>query len=164
VPWLRVFDGGVPGDLEALAETLRWWQGLRRAGGWRCDLIIETHDTLFAGSEIAALARLVPGTRILWDSFNTWLKGGEDPLRTWAEIREHVVHLHVKDAVRRPSEKFSWTYVLPGEGEFPFRALLRQMEADGYAGHASLEWELLWHPYLAPLPAALESAKQAGWR
>jgi sugar phosphate isomerase/epimerase len=79
-------------------------------------------------------------------------------------VRPHVAHIHVKDAVRRPSEKFPWTYVAPGAGEFPFAVLLAALARDGFAGPVSLEWERLWHPYLGPLDVALEGAEAQGWR
>ncbi len=163
VRWLRVFDGGAAGAEDALVDTLRWWRAERAAHGWRCDVMIETHDTLFTGTAIASLGRRLPGTAILWDAFNTWLKGGEDPLTTWAAIRPHVVHVHLKDAVRRPQGNFAWTYVAPGAGEFPFRALLDRLRADGFAGPVSLEWEKLWHPYLGPLEEAALAAEATGW-
>lgn len=163
VRWLRVFDGGAPGAEDALVDTLRWWRAKRAAHGWRCDVMIETHDTLFTAAAINSLARRLPGTAILWDAFNTWLKGGEDPLVTWAAIRPHVVHVHLKDAVRRPQGNFAWTYVAPGAGEFPFAALLAALRADGFAGPVSLEWEKLWHPYLGPLEDAALAAEACGW-
>lgn len=163
VRWLRVFDGGAAGAEDALVDTLRWWRAERAARGWRCDVMVETHDTLFTAEAIGSFARRLPGTAILWDAFNTWLKGGEDPLATWAAIRPHVVHVHLKDAVRRPHGNFAWTYVAPGAGEFPFRALLAALRTDAFAGPVSLEWEKLWHPYLGPLEEAIRAAEAAGW-
>ncbi|MBA4136058.1 MAG: sugar phosphate isomerase/epimerase [Opitutus sp.] len=164
VRWLRVFDGGAPGAEGPLVDTLQWWRTERARHGWRCDVMIETHDTLFTAEAINSLGARLPGTAILWDAFNTWLKGGEDPLRTWEQIRRHVVHVHVKDALRQPSASFPWTYVLPGQGEFPFESLLNRLRADGFEGPVSLEWEKLWHPYLAPLEEAANAAAEKGWR
>lgn len=163
VRWLRVFDGGSAGAEDALVETLRWWQAERAAHGWKCEVMIETHDTLFTGEAINSLCARLPGTAILWDAFNTWLKGGEDPLATWRAIRPHVVHVHVKDALRRPCGEFPWTYVAPGAGEFPFAALVAALRADGFTGPVSLEWEKLWHPYLGPLEDAARTAETVGW-
>jgi sugar phosphate isomerase/epimerase len=69
--------------------------------------------------------------------------------------------LHVKDRISRASERHPFTYVLPGQGEFPMAALRRALQADNLAGPVSLEWEKLWHPALPPLEAALDAA--AGW-
>jgi len=164
VRWLRVFDGGSAGAEDALVDTLRWWRSEKAAHGWKCDVMIETHDTLFTGAAIASLCRRLPGTAILWDAFNTWFKGGEDPLVTWRAIRPHVVHVHLKDAVRKPHGDFGWTYVAPGAGEFPFREMLAALRADGFSGPVSLEWERLWHPYLGPFEEAALAAEAAGWQ
>lgn len=166
---LRVFDGGTPGDAagEAKAvDTLTWWNELRRREGWSSDLMIETHDALVTAEAIQSLNTALGDAsppRILWDAHHTWKKGGEDPLVTWAAIAPQVVHLHVKDSVSRPSSRHPFTYVLPGAGEFPMEPLRARLVRDGYAGVLSLEWELLWHPYLPPLDDALAMADRAGW-
>lgn len=164
VRWLRVFDGAAPTAAAGRRETLGWWREVRRSGGWSCDVMVETHDSLVTGDAIAAFATETGGTAILWDSFVTWFKGGEDPLRTWEVVRPHVRHVHVKDALRRPTGDHPWTYVAPGTGEFPFAALLALLEKDRFAGMVGLEWERQWHPYLGPLEAALMAAELQGWR
>lgn len=165
VPHLRVFDGGVAGDpaaVQQVAEGWRWWSELRLKNGWRTDVMIETHDSLVNTSALLTLIREAPGCRILWDSHHTWKKGGEDPVATWAAIKSQVVHIHVKDSVSRPSARHPFTYVLPGEGEFPMPPLKAVLESE-FTGPVSLEWELLWHPYLPPLEAALKKAAGGWW-
>ena len=78
-------------------------------------------------------------------------------------IRPAVVHVHVKDSISVPSAKHPFTYVLPGDGDFPIRPLLTALEADRFAGPVSLEWEKVWHPYLPPLEHALWTAGERGW-
>jgi sugar phosphate isomerase/epimerase len=166
VPWLRVFDGCAStdeADLRAAADTLAWWRDLRREKGWRTDFMIETHDALVTAPSLLRLVELAPGAAILWDTHHTWKKGGEDPVATWSAIRDHVVHVHVKDSISRPSARHSFTYVLPGDGEFRLRPVLDVLERDGYAGVVSLEWERQWHPYLPPLEEALRVADERGW-
>ena len=165
VPRLRVFDGGEKADAatyHAMAETMAWWRNLRAQNNWRTDLMVDTHDTLFSADSINRLVELAPQVGILWDTHHTWKRGREDPLLTWRAIRPRVVHLHVKDSVSIPSGKHPFTYCLPGEGEFPMRAL-REILGDEYSGPVSLEWEKLWHPNLAPVEAALRAANERGW-
>ena len=71
--------------------------------------------------------------------------------------------MHVKDSMPVPSGKPPFTYVLPGAGEFPMEALRAALEADGFAGPVSLEWEKFWHPDLPPLDTALAAAAARGW-
>lgn len=165
-PWLRVFDGCAStdeADLRTAADTLAWWRDLRREKGWRTDFMIETHDALVTAPSLLRLVEMAPGAAILWDTHHTWKKGGEDPVATWSAIRDHVVHVHVKDSISRPSARHNFTYVLPGDGEFRLGPVLDVLERDGYAGVISLEWERQWHPYLPPLEEALRVADERGW-
>jgi len=166
VPWLRVFDGGKATDTGAArlaAETLRWWRRLRDERGWAVDVIVETHDGLVAHEPINRFCAEAGGVALLWDSHNTWRATGVDPLDLWPRIAEHVVHIHVKDSVSRASDGFPYTYVLPGDGEFPMRRLMEALKGYGYSNAVSLEWERQWHPALPPLQVALRTAFDRGW-
>src|SRR5690606_742669 len=71
IGWLRVFDGGKTGDeaeLKEAAATIAWWRELRAQNGWQVDLMVETHDCLFAAAAIERFLTLAPGTGILWDT------------------------------------------------------------------------------------------------
>jgi sugar phosphate isomerase/epimerase len=166
VPRLRVFDGGKPDDAASTAqmlETIIWWRALRRERGWQADIVIETHDSLLTAAAINALVAAEPGAQILWDSHHTWKKGGEDPVATWRAIRGCVAHVHIKDSIGVPSARHPFTYVLPGDGEFPIGPLLEALRADRFRGPVSLEWEKMWHPYLPSLAVALETAATRRW-
>jgi len=165
VRWLRVFDGGRAGDAATRAEAaafLAWWREERRRAGWQCDLLVETHDALVDAAAITGFAAEVGGFAVLWDSHHTWAKGGEDPVATWDAIRPHVVHVHVKDSISRPSARHPFTFVLPGAGEFPMAPLRARLAAE-FAGPVSLEWERRWHPSLPPLDEALAAAAGGWW-
>jgi sugar phosphate isomerase/epimerase len=161
---LRVFDGGKPGgeSFPAMLATWQRWQAHRAQAGWSLDLMIETHDSLFTAAAITEFVAAAPGAKILWDSHHTWKKGGEAPGVTWAAIRPHVVHVHVKDSISAPSARHPFTYVLPGDGEFPMGPL-RDVLAREFDGWVSLEWERQWHPYLAPVDDALRVARERTW-
>jgi sugar phosphate isomerase/epimerase len=165
IRWLRAFDGGKDADLvthQAMADTVAWWRAEKKKHGWQAELMIETHDALFTAASIHQFLALAPGTAILWDSQHTWRNGGEDVLSTWRAIAPHVVHIHVKDSISKPSAKHPFSYVLPGEGEFAM-ASLRPVLAAEFTGCVSLEWERLWHPYIAPLDDALTAAAKCQW-
>jgi sugar phosphate isomerase/epimerase len=165
--WLRVFDakGGLP-EAEALrhaAESVRWWRGVKTARGVQADIMVETHDMLYTAAAVQRFVAAAPGTAILWDAHHTWRKGGEHPVATWHALREHIVHIHVKDSIPVPSARHPYTYVLPGEGGFPIAPLLSALRADRFAGSVCLEWERVWHPYLEPLESALVAAAGRQW-
>lgn len=162
---LRVFDGGTTADAPALAvmaDRLRWWRALRAERRWQSDIMIETHNSLCSTAANLALLRQAPFARILWDSHHTWKRGGEDPAATWEALRPHIVHIHVKDSVSRPSARHPYTYVRPGEGEFPAGPLMKRLRQE-FDGPVSLEWEQWWHPDLPPLAEALRSAEKLNW-
>ncbi len=165
VRWMRAFDGGADASNAEIAEakaTLEAWSSLRASRGWKVELMVETHDSLFTSAAIGRLVAAVPDVRILWDSHHTWKRGGEDPVATWRAIKAQVVHIHVKDSVSRPSGRHPYTYVLPGAGEFPM-VELREVLAKEFSAAVSLEWEKLWHPELQPLEAALRATAERGW-
>lgn len=164
--WLRVFDGGKTMNADESAEaaaTLQWWRELRVAHGWRVDVMVETHDSLLTAAAIARFRAAAPDTAILWDAHHTWRKGGEDPVVTWRAIRSGVVHVHVKDSISVPSARHPFTYVLPGDGEFPAAPLLAALRTDRFEGPVCLEWERWWHPYLPSLDTALTAAAARRW-
>jgi len=122
----------------------------------------ETHDALCTMAALRSFLARAPGMAILWDAHHAWRKGGEDPLATWQALKPHIVHIHMKDSISRPSARHPFTYVPPGDGEFPI-APLRAVLAAEFSGTASFEWEKLWHSYLVPLEEALTIAAQRRW-
>ncbi len=168
VPWLRVFDGGKTGDANEVAEaasTLDWWREERIRNNWAVELMVETHDGFVTSAALHGLIAKCPRINLLWDVHHTWKKGGEAPAETWKTIRNHVVHLHVKDSISRPAPTGTqaYTYVLPGEGEFPMGGLRELLEQDKFDGVISLEWERMWHPYLPEIDKALHHAARNRW-
>jgi len=62
----------------------------------------------------------------------------QDPWEFWEHVRDHVVHLHVKDATWNVAKKDA-DYNWPGEGEGRVRDILRDAAARGYQGGVSVE-------------------------
>jgi sugar phosphate isomerase/epimerase len=163
--WLRIFDSDKALDADEFAQavgTMRWWREQRAAGGWQVDVMVETHGGMTTTGTIQQFLAAVPGAAILWDTHHTWKKGGEDPLATWRAIQASVVHVHVKDSISVPSARHPYTFVLPGEGEFPMAPLAAVLRNE-FAGAVSLEWEKAWHPSLPPLDEALRVAAARAW-
>ncbi|QYY36912.1 TIM barrel protein [Ruficoccus sp. ZRK36] len=161
---LRVFDGKLDlfNDPDTAWQWLDNWEKARAENGWNFSLSVETHDSLFTAEEVdILLSKGHENVTLLWDSHHTWRKKGLDPLESWDTLRPWTTHIHVKDSLPEPSAKLPYTYVKPGQGEFPLRALLDRLEADGFSGPVSLEWEKLWHAEMDPLPDALRSLGEA---
>jgi sugar phosphate isomerase/epimerase len=62
----------------------------------------------------------------------------QDPWEFWEHIRDHVVHIHVKDAIYVPA-KNDCDYTYPGEGQGRVRDILADALARGYDGAISIE-------------------------
>jgi sugar phosphate isomerase/epimerase len=88
-----------------------------------------------------------PGLKWVFDTANPifnpdrskskpWPK--QDAWEFWQHVRDHVVHIHVKDATWNPAKNDA-DYNWPGEGQGRVREILGDALARGYAGGVSLE-------------------------
>lgn len=89
----------------------------------------------------------VPGLRLVFDTANPvfnfdrmkpkpWSR--QDPWEFWTQVRDHAVHIHVKDATWNPSKNDA-DYNWPGEGEGRVRDILKDAFARGYDAGISIE-------------------------
>jgi sugar phosphate isomerase/epimerase len=62
----------------------------------------------------------------------------QDAWEFWKHIRDHVVHIHIKDATWNPAKNDA-DYNWPGEGQGRVRDILADAVARGYGGALSLE-------------------------
>ncbi|HWQ90789.1 MAG TPA: TIM barrel protein, partial [Clostridia bacterium] len=88
-----------------------------------------------------------PGLKWLFDTANPlfnpdrskpkpWPK--QDPWEFWVQVRDHVAHLHIKDAVWNPAKNDN-DYVWPAEGQGRVADILRDAIARNYSGALSIE-------------------------
>jgi sugar phosphate isomerase/epimerase len=88
-----------------------------------------------------------PGLKWVFDTANPifnpdrskakpWPK--QDPWEFWTHIRDHVVHIHVKDATWNPAKNDA-DYNWPGEGQGRVRDILKDAFARGYDAAISIE-------------------------
>ena len=89
----------------------------------------------------------VPGLKWVFDTANPvfnpdrskakpWPR--QDPWEFWTHVRDHVVHIHVKDATWVPAKNDA-DYNWPGEGEGRVRDILKDAFARGYKSGISIE-------------------------
>ncbi len=62
----------------------------------------------------------------------------QDPWEFWEHIRDHAIHIHVKDAVRKPGASDP-EYTWPGEGQGAVRQIVKDALSRGYSGALSIE-------------------------
>jgi fatty-acyl-CoA synthase len=158
-PTVRVF-GGQSQDLDDLARRLE--PALARAEKAEIAVALETHDDFASAARVAELMRRVdsPSFGAVWDVHHTY-RAGESPEDVVQALGTRVQLVHVKDARREGAD---WKLVALGEGELPVRESLAALDAVGYTGWLSVEWEKRWHPDLdepeVALPRCLETLKR----
>ena len=93
------------------------------------------------------LIEQVPGLKWVFDTANPVFNADrakprpwpqQDPWEFWTAVREHVVHIHIKDATWNPAKKDA-DYNWPGEGQGKVREILRDAFARGYNAGISIE-------------------------
>ncbi len=89
----------------------------------------------------------VPGLKLVFDTANPifnpdrsqtqpWKK--QDPWEFWTKVRDHSVHIHVKDATWNPAKNDA-DYNYPGEGQGRVRDILKDAFSRGYDAGISIE-------------------------
>jgi len=171
IPYIRVFGGGSmkeplsQSDLATCVKNLQWWEQERDKNKWSTRIALETHDGFSSGARCLQLQETFGAPLdIIWDTHHTWKTGDESAVQTWDKIGSMVRHIHVKDSIPVPSARHPYTYVLPGNGDFPITEVYRILQEKNYQGVVSLEWERKWHPYLPELETALAALAENGWR
>jgi sugar phosphate isomerase/epimerase len=91
------------------------------------------------GAEAGRLIRQIdsPALRAIWDPGNAFCAGECSFPDGYRAVAGRIVHVHIKDAVRRPDGETAWAVV--GEGEIDYPGQFRALVADGYNRTVSLE-------------------------
>ena len=88
-----------------------------------------------------------------WPRQNAW--------EFWENVRDHVAHIHVKDATWDKAKKTE-TYNWPGEGQGYVREILKDAKEIGYSGGISIEPHMVsvFHDPNAKTSAASDAARK----
>lgn len=111
----------------------------------------------------------VPGLKWVFDTANPvfnpdrsrpkpWPR--QDAWEFWTHVRDHVVHIHIKDATWNPSKNDA-DYHWPGEGQGCVRQILQDAFARGYDAGISIEPHLAVVFHDASSQASAEAAFQS---
>jgi sugar phosphate isomerase/epimerase len=109
-----------------------------------------------------------PGLNLVFDTANPvfnpdrskpkpWPR--QDAWEFWQNVREHVVHIHVKDANWDKATNGE-TYHWPGEGRGYVREILQDAQARGYSAGVSIEPHMVTVFHGSNTPAANEDASR----
>jgi sugar phosphate isomerase/epimerase len=134
-------------------------------------LCVENHFNTItvSAAETVALMQAVasPGVRILYDQANLAFTHNEPYQQAIPLQQPWIAHVHVKDLVFvDPNRPFTADAVarvkaedravrsrVVGEGVLDWPGILASLQAAGYDGYLSLEYEYRWHPQDLPEPA-----------
>jgi sugar phosphate isomerase/epimerase len=148
-PFIRVFSGHVPPNstlekcMDVAAMNLR--DIIPEAEKYRVSVLVETHDALVRGKDLASVMNKVPHPLlgIIWD-INHPFRAGETVTETFGYLEKYLRHVHIKDSVLLADGKLQ--LVLTGKGTLPIKEVVAVLRKHNYSGCLTLEWEKAWHP------------------
>ena len=85
----------------------------------------------------------------------------QDAWEFWTNVRDHVAHIHVKDATWNPAKNDA-DYNWPGDGQGCVREILKDAQARGYAAGLSIEPHMVtvFHDPNAKATTASDAARK----
>ena len=162
-PFVRVFPNEFPEGIPRQQTLDRIARGLEQlaahAKGSGVSVLVETHGALVETADIITVMKAAAGpcAGLVWDVTNMWTVTGQSPAEVYGILQPYIRHTHIKDAVKTGSEV---TYTLLGQGSVPIFEAIDALEAGGYTGYYSFEWEKLWHPEIGDPETALADYSQ----
>jgi len=103
----------------------------------------------FSAEHTLRLVEEVPGLKLVFDTANPVFQldrakpepfPWQDPLEFYQKVKDHVVHVHIKDCTNPPAgEAEPAKYTLPGQGQAKVREILTALKNDGYTGGLAIE-------------------------
>lgn len=158
-PYVRVFGNRIRGDMLDVCENVS--DGISALCDSASDLgvtvLLEVHGDFNREETLAPILDKLSSVQnfgLIWDIAHSHTVYGENFARFYEFIRPHIRHVHVKDSGICDDGKRH--LLLPGDGDIPIKDIIARMEADGYGGCYSLEWEKHWHKELMPIEDALD--------
>ena len=151
---IRLYGGNIAPDVDP-QEAYGWVaESLRTVAEYGATVgvaaAIETHDGFVDSFLVRDIVARVhhPFMKVQWDVHHPWRMFGQTPAQCWENVGAHVVDTHFKDSFVTDGEGEGYRYCLLGDGDVPVRDALRVLQAGGYDGYLTLEWEKAWKAYL----------------
>jgi sugar phosphate isomerase/epimerase len=102
----------------------------------------------FSAQHSLRLIEEVPGLKLIFDTGNPVFQRDrsksdpqpwQDPMDFWRVVREHVVHIHIKDCRNPIADGVEPEYTMPGEGDAKVAEILSDAFSRGYTGFIAIE-------------------------
>ena len=150
---IRVFGDRIKGDeSDCLCRIANGVSTLcQYASDKGVEVLLETHGDVNNAKRLGAVSEICSKYEnfgFIWDVGNTWDTYAENWRDFCDSFGSLVRHVHLKDVACDG-------LVLPGKGDIPLRAMAEYLDAQGYTGYLSLEWEKKWHLELPVIEEAL---------
>ena len=147
----RVTDNPPADDCDGIVRALQELCDYGETCG--VEVWTETHGSFSTCADMKRIVDAVnrPNLRVIWDIIHS-VEFGESVQDSVSLLGDRFAHIHVKDGFR-PDDPTWLVYTLSalGAGTVDTAGAVRALEAVGFDGIWSLEWEAAWHPELIPL-------------
>lgn len=163
-PYVRVFGNNIPADRPEAETVAQVAQGIQTlcddAAPKGVSILLEVHGDFNTAQRILAVEAQVnrPNFGIIWDVAHSDQGYRENYAEFYRAVKPLVRHIHLKDHHRLPDGKTE--LCLPGQGDIPLKGIVELLQANGYDGFLSLEWEKRWHPALPSMADAYAALKE----
>lgn len=151
IPMMRIFGNEVKPETEEaqLAQIACYCTKLcKEAEKVGVKVLLEVHGNLTTVERLLYVAERVenPAFGIIWDVGHTHVNYGMQFAVFYRALKPWICHIHMKDAIHENGKQHHLCPI--GEGHLPLREIVDMLNAEGYQGYFSLEWEKRWHPEL----------------
>ncbi|WP_018970352.1 sugar phosphate isomerase/epimerase family protein [Rubritalea marina] len=122
----------------------------------------------FSAEHTLRLLDEVPGMKLIFDTGNPVFQRDrsmpesegnypwQDSLEFFHQVKEHIVHVHVKDCLNPTNDEVEPEYTFPGHGQAQVREILAELRQSNYRGFIAIE------PHVATVFHA--SAEEVDWQ
>ncbi|GAA5496538.1 hypothetical protein Rhal01_02722 [Rubritalea halochordaticola] len=102
----------------------------------------------FSSEHTLRLIEEVPGMKLIFDTGNPVFQRDrskaepypwQDAWEFYQNIREHIVHIHIKDCKNPVADGVEPEYVFPGEGQGYVREIISDLKSNNYDGFIAIE-------------------------
>lgn len=102
----------------------------------------------FSSEHTLRLIEEVPGMKLIFDTGNPVFQRDrskaepfpwQDAWEFYQNVREHIVHIHIKDCKNPVADGVEPEYVFPGEGQGYVREIISDLKSNNYDGFIAIE-------------------------
>ena len=102
----------------------------------------------FSSGHTLRLIEEVPGLKLIFDTGNPVFQRDrsqpdpqpwQDAWQFYQDVRDHIIHIHIKDCRNPKNDDVEPEYVFPGDGQAYVPAIISDLKKNDYAGYIAIE-------------------------